>query len=126
MLSLFNGMEQRAGIVVMCLQQEEAANASRDRAALALEGKTMSPNPGPWNETIVVQLPDAERVEVIGNAREAHDILLRRWPSSLRSASHASAVTACAEVLSGNAPAYLSRIAFLRAVEEAGVKASGL
>lgn len=35
----------------------------------------MSPHPGAWNESIVIRLPDADRVEVVGNARQAKEIL---------------------------------------------------
>ncbi|NRP21872.1 hypothetical protein LPJGGPFB_05131 [Ensifer adhaerens] len=82
----------------------------------------MSPNPGPWNEPVLIQLPDAQNAEIVANAREAHEILSRRWPAHSTGASYTSALAACSQVLSGNAPAYLSRIAFVNAVEEAGFK----
>jgi hypothetical protein len=80
----------------------------------------MSPHPGTWNESIAIRLPDADRVEVVGNARQAKEILLQRWPPAAATGpAYTSALTACDEVLSGHAPAYLSRIAFFKAAREA-------
>lgn len=74
---------------------------------------------GPWNECVIVRTAGEGRLEFIGTSKRAADLLAGGWP--VKGPAFEAAVASCSDVLKGWSPTYVARLAFERAVREAGL-----
>jgi len=77
--------------------------------------------PAPWNECVVIGLPDADHELLIGSARQADAFLRTSWPGSRSAPTYHAAMAACQEAMNGHVPGYLARIAFEQAALHARI-----
>lgn len=77
--------------------------------------------PAPWNESVVIGLPDAGCERLVASAREAKAVLLNDWTGSRSRPAYQAALTACREAMNGHVPGYVARLAFEEAARDAGV-----
>lgn len=75
---------------------------------------------GRWNEPITFETQNLGQYRTIASAAEAARVLLEDWPVE-GGIEYLRAKAVCLTVLSGEVEPDLSREAFLRAAEEAGV-----
>lgn len=77
--------------------------------------------PAPWNESVVIGLPDAGHERLIASARQAKAVLLNDWAGSRSRPAYQAALAACREAMNGHVPGYVARLAFEEAARDAGL-----
>ncbi|WP_077967197.1 DUF982 domain-containing protein [Ensifer adhaerens] len=77
--------------------------------------------PAPWNESVVISLPNVDHEVLVGSASEAIAVLRNNWSGSRSGPAYQVALTTCLEAMNGHLPGYMARLAFEEAARDAGV-----